>query len=258
LDAALAAAQELAGIRDSSGSRALLGAIHVQRGEMAEGLAQMRAAIEMDPYLATAWLPYLHTLINMGDLDAARREHERAVGLLPETPDLLVVKGRLLLASDRLVEAESALREALKRNAETPMANETLGALYAQKGDQMTAERYYLAEVEILPDSLSSRRALVGLYANQRRYDEQLAQLEVVMALEPPAPLSHQSRAQALFNLGRYEEAKEWVDQCRALAPTFPGCAMLEANVLSKLGDEVGAQEAYRRALLLAGQTPDP
>ena len=64
------------------------------------------------------------------------------------------------------------------------------------------------------------------------------------------------SEAQALFNLGRYPEADRVVAECRSVAPTYAGCAMLEANVLDKMGRAAEAQRAYRRALGLAGQAP--
>jgi len=63
--------------------------------------------------------------------------------------------------------------------------------------------------------------------------------------------MSYHSIAQAHFNLEQFEQAKVAVDTCRELAPEYPACAMLEANVLERLGDEPGAQAAYQQALEL-------
>ena len=40
------------------------------------------------------------------------------------------------------------------------------------------------------------------------------------------------------------------------LAPDYPGCVMLYANVLKKLGEDDKAVETYHRALAMANQSP--
>src|SRR5262249_5922644 len=119
-------------------------------------------------------------------------------------------------------------------------------------------EDEFREEIANNPPSVPSRQMLVRLYADQSRYDDQLAELAVIAKVEPPNPLTMHSSAQALFNLGRYDDAKKAVDECRAFAPAYAGCAMLEANVLKKLGQEKEAYAAYERALALAGEAPPP
>ena len=55
----------------------------------------------------------------------------------------------------------------------------------------------------------------------------------------------------------RNPESKVAVDACRKVAPDYPACALLEANVLKKLGKEKEALAAYDRAIKLA-QKIDP
>jgi tetratricopeptide (TPR) repeat protein len=73
----------------------------------------------------------------------------------------------------------------------------------------------------------------------------------------PPDALTWHSKAQALFNLQLYPESKVAIDACRKVAPEYPACALLEANVLKKLGKEEEALVAYDRAVKLA-QKIDP
>ncbi|MEZ4238013.1 MAG: hypothetical protein R3F59_18085 [Myxococcota bacterium] len=120
-----------------------------------------------------------------------------------------------------------------------------------QRDDDRAAEDALLEEVAGYPPALPARRALVALYADQRRYAEQLAQLDAVAAAEPPAVDTMHSRAQALFNLGRYDEAEAAVAACRRFDPRYAACAMLEANVHDKLGRPEQAQRSYREALAL-------
>ena len=62
------------------------------------------------------------------------------------------------------------------------------------------------------------------------------------------------SRAQALFNLGRIDEAATETTRCRETDPRYPGCWMLWANVLSKQGKRDEAQSAYQEALRLVDE----
>lgn len=89
------------------------------------------------------------------------------------------------------------------------------------------------------------------LYASQQRYEEQLAQLDVILKFEPSDPLNLHARAQSLYNLKRYDEANEAVNACITVAPANANCAMMQANVLNKLGRKPEAEAAYARALEL-------
>jgi tetratricopeptide (TPR) repeat protein len=99
---------------------------------------------------------------------------------------------------------------------------------------------------------MAARIHLVEIYADQQRYAEQLEQLQAIVEREPPNFLTHHSLAQALFNLQRYDQAKAAIDTCRELAPEYPACAMLEANVLKKLGRDAEAEAAFHHAVELA------
>ena len=74
--------------------------------------------------------------------------------------------------------------------------------------------------------------------------------------MEPPNPLTLHSQAQALFNLKQYKAASDKVDACIAERSDYPGCLMLKANVLNKLGQTEEAKAIYLKALKLAGQKP--
>jgi Flp pilus assembly protein TadD len=81
--------------------------------------------------------------------------------------------------------------------------------------------------------------------------------LEALRAAEPPNVPTLHSTAQALFNLKRYAEADPVVDECMALAPEYPACAMLKANTLAKLGRRADAEAAYRHALEVGSRQLD-
>ena len=83
------------------------------------------------------------------------------------------------------------------------------------------------------------------------------AMREIIVDVEPPNALSAHSLSQVLFNLDRFEEAWSWVETCRELAPEYPACALLEANILKKIGREMEAQIAYTQALELRARVEE-
>ena len=70
--------------------------------------------------------------------------------------------------------------------------------------------------------------------------------------------MTSHSLGQALFNLKRYDDAANAVQECMRLDPNYAGCVMLWANVLQKLGKESEAKQAYEQALKLRKEHPQP
>ncbi len=255
LTGAIALAESLDAAHPSAQSKATLGALRMQARDSAGAIAALREAVEKDPYLATAWPAYLQALFLANDPGFAD-EVARARKLLPDAPAPAAFEGLLRAARKDAAGAEPLVLAALARDPMAPFMNHALGMVRRQQGDLLAAEAAFQEEVRLHAPAVASRRALVELYVDQKRADEQLAQLDAILAVVPAdAPTLH-SKAQALFNLKRYPEAKSAVDACTAAAPTYPGCAMLDANVLDKLGRKKDAVDAYQRALALAGQAP--
>ena len=63
------------------------------------------------------------------------------------------------------------------------------------------------------------------------------------------------ARAQALFNLQRYDEAGQALTRCLSLEPQSPGCLLLLANVYKKQGKEAEAMATFEEAKAAAAQS---
>ncbi len=248
---AYAVVERIEAERPGSQTRAMMGSIKVALGEFAEGARLLGEAVAIDPYQAGTWASYLHALLLAGD-PRLGVEAARASDLLPDVAMITGMKGVALTMAGRYPAAELLLNDALAREPNQPFVNHALGMVYKARGDLMKAEGFYEEEVRLYPPAVPSRKMLVEILAGQKRYEEQLAQLAAIREKEPPTPETLHSIAQALFNLQRFEESGRVVDECRLLAPGYPGCALLEANVLKKLGRDAEAQAAYERATDLA------
>lgn len=247
---ALAAAVDAA--HPGSQPKAMMGAIKLQMGEPEEAARLLGEALALDAYLENAWLTYLRALLILGDQPRLAGEAARGHSLLPDSTAIGGIQGVALAMRGSFGPAESLLGASLAQDPSQPFLSHALGLCLRARGALTQAETLLGEEVRLFPPAIASRRALVEMYADQKRYDEQLAQLNAIAAVEPVNPLTLHSTAQALFNLGRYAESAALIEECVAVAPGYAGCVLLEANVLKKLGKDAEAQAAYERALRLA------
>lgn len=255
LDAAIATVQALEESHPGANSAAMLGQLLFQKGQLPEALASFELALQRDPYLAGAWSGWLTALFVANDprLD---EEIAEAREKLPDAVTPKVFQGlRRVMAGD-VVGAEPLLSEALADEPGHPMLQLAWGLVQKAKGHNDAAETAFLDEVNLHPPALPARRQLVILYADQRRYPEQVEQLNVIRGLLPDEVQTIHSLAQATYNLRDFPGAHALLEECIQKAPGYAPCHMLRANALKKLGKEAEAQAAYRLALELAGQSP--
>lgn len=232
-----------------------MGGVQFQRGNLPQAEQFLAQAIEIDPYLSNAWGPYLHALFIQRKLDLLRTRVPEARERLPSSPEVLGMEG-ILMAMEGAPEAEEVLRASLNAAPRQPFIRIALATLLRQSGGDQEAEDLLLDEIHNNPPSVPARKQLVEIYAEQQRFTEQIEQLDVIVAVQPPDHLDFHSRAQAHFNVMAYEPAVEDIGRCKSLAPAYAPCVMLEANALKKMGREAEAEAAYLRALELAKAQP--
>jgi tetratricopeptide (TPR) repeat protein len=255
LETALSLARELHAERPTSNTRTALGYLFLMQGELDEAARFFSEAIEADPYLESSWKGYLHILFIRGEILTLREQLDRARTLLPTSPAIQGMDGVVLAMTGQHQEAELALLSSLEAVPRQPFLHHGMGIIRKHQDRLDEAETYFLEELQVQPPALPSRKLLVEIYAAQKRYAEQLEQLEIIVDVEPPQILTAHSKAQVLYNLQRFDDAHEAITICRALGPSYPACAMLEANILKRLGREQEAKIAYEHALELRAQT---
>ena len=106
------------------------------------------------------------------------------------------------------------------------------------------------------PDFVEALQLLGTVLSAQGRAAEGLQWLDRARAARPTPAIMH-NRAQALFQLGRYADARAELEEALALnANLHPSWNLLGA-VRSALGDPAGAEQAYARALELKPDHPE-
>lgn len=258
IDEALAAFQAIDEAHPGSTPKAAMGTLLLQRGDFPGAVAQLSAALDIDPYLSTAWVAYLNALFLSGDLERLGEELARARQNVPTLPAVGAMDGVLRVTRGDFNGAEPLLRAALASDPLIPFVNLSLGLVASARELPNEAEAFFLEEISVAPPALAARRSLVTLYAGQKRYADQLAQLVEIARLAPTDVLTAHAIAQALHNLKRYPEALGAVDHCLDLTPNNAHCMMLKANVLGALGRKAEADAAYQAALKMAERAPGP
>jgi arylsulfatase A-like enzyme/tetratricopeptide (TPR) repeat protein len=253
VDAAAAIVEALESERPSAQTRAVLGHLRLQQRRPADAVALLDSALAQDPYLASAWGPYLQALFQTQDARIAEAI-ARGREAVPDAYAPLAFDGILRASRGELEAAVPLLERAMAQDPLFPMLHHALGTARAAANRADEAETLLLEEIRLFPPAIPSRHALAAVFASQKRYEEQLAQLDAILAVEPAGGRALHARAQALFNLKRYGEAEQAVRTCEQAAPDNAECVMLAANVYDKLGRAVEARAAYERALAMSGR----
>ena len=163
-----------------------------------------------------------------------------------------------MLALDRGAKgAERVLEAALVAHPNEPGPRVALAGRARERGDLDRAEALLREELALPVRPPPVRAALIEILARQKDHAGQLEQLDRFLAEVPGDAVMIHARAQALFNLGRHEDALLGCETCLSVAPRSAACRLLQANVLSKLGRETEAAAAFAEARALKGLRPE-
>jgi arylsulfatase A-like enzyme/Tfp pilus assembly protein PilF len=252
LEDALKAAKELDDDHPSTNHKSLIAGVQMRLGKTAAAANTFESIVDIDPYLKDSWAGLLTSLFMAGNVPALDQAVERAKKYHPESPPVRTFQGIVEVMKGNVEAAEPLLVQVLNDSPNQPFVNHSLGLIERSRGNAAKAEQFLEEEIRLHPPAVPARRAMVEVLAEQRRYQDQLTQLQSIQEVERPNPLTLHSVAQALFNLGSYPEAKKALTACTTLDARYAGCWMLLANVHQKQGKPEEAQTAYKRAMELA------
>jgi arylsulfatase A-like enzyme/tetratricopeptide (TPR) repeat protein len=258
VDQAYAAALAIEAEHPSTNNKAIIANILLKKGDMIGASQMFESIIEIDPYMKDIWRGWLTTLFLGGRIPELDSAVQKAKLKIPDANVTQTFEGLVLFMRNDLEQAENLLIHALESDPRQAFVNHTMGLIRRAQGLPNEAEQFLREEILLHPPAVPARRTLVELLAEQKRYGRQLRQLRIIQQSEPPNPLTAHSMAQALFNLGKFDESAKVLTQCFELNDQYPGCAMLWANVLKKQGKDDEAKVAYERAMKLHQSAPKP
>ena len=267
----------------------LLGLAHKRAGDLAGALEWMRRSVDCNPrrpdYLGNLG-NLLAALHRPRDAEAAYRA---ALALDAGFRPACLGLARVLTQSNRAAEAIAQARTLLSRDDRDAEAWGCVGAAHAQAGAPADASRAFERALALRPDYGFARFGLGTVLLRDHRADAALEQFERAARDGLDTPALMRGRAQAMFDLARFDEAERTLDAGvarwpadleahRLLAqlrytrgdPTFarsleqsvrdqpnvPALAAALADVLRRAGDAARSEAEARSAIARLGSTP--
>jgi tetratricopeptide (TPR) repeat protein len=155
-----------------------------------------------------------------------------------------------LAASDarlgRFHEAEAALAEAVERNPIRPGVLFLQGWIQESLGRPEKAIDLYREHLKVHDADLATRRRLVGLLAQQKRYPEAYVEAKRVAKERPDDLEAVAVEADLAYRVGKKDEAQKIVDRMRAEHPGDPEVMALALGLMAKNGQSTRAATIAR------------
>ncbi len=217
-----------------------LGKLHYARGALAQAERYLRSSIAAKADLAEAHLALSNTLDSQGKPEAAVRELEIALQKRPGYFGALYNKGLILAKTNRVAEAESALRQAAAVDPENADANYHLANLLWGRKEYGEAERLLRLALKRKPEFPEAHVALYYVYDAQGNVAAAIAELEAALSQRP-------DWVDALYNYGialkkswRLAEAETAFRRAIAIDPAYLPAYRLLGSIFvmrSRIGD---------------------
>jgi tetratricopeptide (TPR) repeat protein len=153
-----------------------LGVALLEQFKHAEGAAEFRRALKLDPQLALAHINLAVALYNVPDADASARAAASALALAPGAPQALYIQALIARSRNQTDEAVAAFRRVLEVDPRDTGANVNLGQLHAQRRDYAEAERAFRAALDSEPYNTTALYGLANvlLRSDRREAGQQL------------------------------------------------------------------------------------
>ena len=190
----------------------------------------------------------------LDDHDRRRRDGERA----RDDPRDLVARARVLEALRsvggsvaqtnlgnvylRLGQADAA-EQALRANPDDPDANNLLGIVASQKGDNYGAEQFFRKALQLQTDHAEAHHNLANLLATNHNYPEAAYHFQQAIAANPSYAEAHYRFGLLLLASGSIDRAQRELEETVRLKP-----GLAEAH--RDLGDILAAKGRAREAAI--------
>jgi Flp pilus assembly protein TadD len=183
----------------------------------AQAAEHFKYLLQVQPDNLRVQVGLAESLDSMGETAEASRLLDKVLAQQPEFPPALSLRGQLALRSGQLVEAESWLRQALRRQPVDHRAHYSLILCLEQSGRDREARQ--------------QRQRLHQIEKDLSRFNE-IATLQLVH--HPTDPALHCTLGQLLLRAGQREEGIRWLQNALQLDPNYAPARQALADYLSQ------------------------
>ncbi len=229
-----------------------LGLAFRQRGYFDESRREFERALAQgeDEQLVQHALAELDLVVGRSE-DACRR-YASLLKTQDGQPHLWNEHGVALHQSGDVAAAASSYQRALRLDPRLALAYNNLGVALSDMGDAAAARESLNRAAELEPALLLARLNMARWMRANQDHVGALAVLREIVAFQPQAVDAWQLIGAVLFDLARYEEAREALAHAIQLRADHAEARYTLALVLATLGDDDGALRETQHALRLA------
>jgi arylsulfatase A-like enzyme/tetratricopeptide (TPR) repeat protein len=166
----------------------------------------------------------------------------------PGDPELTGLVGIALVLLERAPEAVPYLEEAAKADPPPRDVCLRLAEIAKARGDVSRSVQLLEQELANYPRNTPAAVMLVAELSEREEWDRVAAISGQQLAYNPESGLLWHTKAQALFNLGQYQEARWALDQGLEVAPESSMMLLLDANLLAKEGKREEGERRFAQA----------
>jgi tetratricopeptide (TPR) repeat protein len=241
----------LAAQPDHFDSLHLLGVIFFQRGQHAQAVKQIGAALKMNPNNAPALNNRGNALTALKKFAEALASYDRAVALQRDFAEAHSNRGNALKELKRCEDALASYDRALALRPDFAEA-------HSNRGDVLSKLERFTEALASCDNALALRPNYAEALSNRgnallklKRFGEALASYDRALALQPDYGDAHSNRGNVLRELNRFDEALASYDRAINLQPGFATAHCNRGSVLENLNRFEEAIESYDRAIEL-------
>jgi tetratricopeptide (TPR) repeat protein len=218
-------------------------------GDGEGAVAVLRTTLQAYPRFAAGWHALSMHLHALGDDRGAAAAEARHVQCSTADPRLMRAAGALV--DNDLPTAERLLKAHLREQPKEVAAIRMLGELAARLGRHADAENLLARCVELAPGFVTARHHYAAVLYRQNKSAEALAQVDLLLALDPNHPAFRNLKAAVLGRLGDYTGS---IALFAGVLKEYPHQAKLwmsYGHALKTAGRRQDCEDAYRQAATL-------
>ena len=193
----------------------------------AEALTTLDAALAVNPNFIEAMINRATALLDLHRLDEALAAFDAALAVAPGDPNAWNNRGNALLRLDRLSDAIASYEKALALEPRHADAWNNRGNTLAALGRYDEALASFTQSLNVRPGNPEAWAKRGGLLAARRQFAEAVASFDKAIAIRPEAGL-YAGRAEALFSVGRIEDA---IKDCETVLKRNPDFPLVRGNL---------------------------
>jgi arylsulfatase A-like enzyme/Tfp pilus assembly protein PilF len=235
---------------DSADLQYDVGNVRAAQGKTDEAIGYYRKALELDPKYSDAHHNLGTSLAALGRVDEAISHYEKALEITPRAADVHAHLADALLLRGRVDEAVAHYRKALEIKSDNLRVQVSLADILAGRGEGDEAIAHYRKALEIKPDDADALNNLGLCLAGRGQLDEAITLYRKTLEVRPDYAPAHNNLGLAFAARGKYDEAIGHYEKAIAIKPDFAAAHNnLGAALAAGRGQMAEAIKHFQKAL---------